>query len=330
MRGGHVLAKHVGNVSEPRPQNEYNRNPSYEGNNINLSEMHTDQKGGEQDSGSTGHAEPRPQNEYHRNPSYEGNNINLSEMHTVHMRSRTGEDPHSCIISGKNVVFSSNLGSHTETHTGEKWNPCCTEPPQIEEEQEELCTNQKGGEQDSGSTGHAEPRPQNQHRKRHQNKLSEMHCDTRQDSGESARDSEPKKRNQHPESSNNANNTDLSEMQSDTHTGKQPLKCDKCEKYFKYRSSLERHLIIHTGEKPYSCNTCGKRFTQKSKLNYHTKTHKGEKPYSCKIVKKNRIRIHTSEKLCGIFPILHSHVETHTGEELPKINEEQEELCTTQ
>ncbi|KAI9538480.1 hypothetical protein NQZ68_014224 [Dissostichus eleginoides] len=139
------------------------------------------------------------------------------------------------------------------------------EPPQIKEEQEELCTSpegeqlglepetdafmlnateeeseqqllshnshvaesldQKGGEQDSGSTGHAEPRPQNQHRKRHQNKLSEMHCDTRQESGESARDSEPKKRNQHPES---------------------------------------------------------------------------------------------------------THVETHTGEELPKINEEQEELCTTQ
>ncbi|KAI4832139.1 hypothetical protein KUCAC02_015116, partial [Chaenocephalus aceratus] len=41
-----------------------------------------DQEGGEQDSGSTGHAEPRPQNEYHRNTSYEGNNINLSEMHT--------------------------------------------------------------------------------------------------------------------------------------------------------------------------------------------------------------------------------------------------------
>ncbi|XP_033985953.1 zinc finger protein 62 homolog [Trematomus bernacchii] len=197
------------------------------------------------------------------------------------------------------------------------------EPPQIKEEQEELCTSQegeqlglepetdafmltateeesehqllshnshvaesqdqKGGVQASGSTGHAEPRPQNQHRKRHQSKLSEMHCDTRQDSGESARDSEPKKLNQHPESSNNANNTDLSEMQSDTHTGKQPLKCDKCEKYFKYRSSLERHLIIHTGEKPYSCNTCGKKFTQKSKLNYHTKTHKGEKSYSCKI-----------------------------------------------
>ncbi|XP_034093021.1 GDNF-inducible zinc finger protein 1-like [Gymnodraco acuticeps] len=200
------------------------------------------------------------------------------------------------------------------------------EPPQIKEEQEDLCTSpegeqlgleqdtdafmltateeasehqllshnshvaesqdQEGGEQDSGSTSSAKPKPQNQHRKRHQNKLSEMHCDTRQDSGESARNAEPKKRNQHPESKshrNNANNTDLLEMQSDTHTGKQPLKCDKCEKYFKYRSSLERHLIIHTGEKPYSCNTCGKRFTQKSKLNYHTKTHKGETSYSCKI-----------------------------------------------
>ena len=142
------------------------------------------------------------------------------------MRSHTGEDPHSCIISGKNVVFSSNLGSHTETHTGEKLNPCCTEPPQIEEEQEELCTSQEGeqlglepetdafmltateeesehqllshnshvaesqdqegGEQDSGSTGHAEPRPQNEYHKSQYNNvnnthLSELHCYT--DSG---------------------------------------------------------------------------------------------------------------------------------------------------
>ncbi|XP_033985891.1 zinc finger protein OZF-like [Trematomus bernacchii] len=47
-------------------------------------------------------------------------------------------------VSGKNTIFSSNLGSHTETHRGEKLNPCSTEPPQIEEEQEELCTSPEG------------------------------------------------------------------------------------------------------------------------------------------------------------------------------------------
>ncbi|XP_033985904.1 zinc finger and SCAN domain-containing protein 31-like [Trematomus bernacchii] len=143
-----------------------------------------------------------------------------------HMRGSHVLAKHVGNVSGKNTIFSSNLGSYTETHTGEKLNPCCTEPPQIEEEQEELCTSpegeqlgleqdtdafmltateeesehpllshnshvaesqdQEGGEQDSGSTGHAEPRPQNEYHKSQYNNvnnthLSELHCYT--DSG---------------------------------------------------------------------------------------------------------------------------------------------------
>jgi len=40
-----------------------------------------DQEGGEQDSGSTGHAEPRPQNEYHKSQYNNVNNTHLSELH---------------------------------------------------------------------------------------------------------------------------------------------------------------------------------------------------------------------------------------------------------
>ncbi|XP_033940146.1 zinc finger protein ZFP2-like [Pseudochaenichthys georgianus] len=110
------------------------------------------------------------------------------------------------------------------------------------------------------------------------------------------------------------------------------LKCDICEKDFTYKSKLQSHMRVHTGEKPYSCKICGKDFRHKFNLTIHLRIHSGEKPYDCKTcgkgfsdisALKSHLRTHTGEKpfscqTCG-KQFSHSasltiHSRTHTGE----------------
>jgi uncharacterized Zn-finger protein len=39
---------------------------------------------------------------------------------------------------------------------------------------------------------------------------------------------------------------------------KRPFKCKYCEKPFREKVSLKRHIRIHTGEKPFKCKSCDK------------------------------------------------------------------------
>uniref|UniRef100_A0AAX7TS29 C2H2-type domain-containing protein n=1 Tax=Astatotilapia calliptera TaxID=8154 RepID=A0AAX7TS29_ASTCA len=127
------------------------------------------------------------------------------------------------------------------------------------------------------------------------------------------------------------NDTLVSDSQSKTHTRKNSVQCNTCGKMFPYRSHLITHLRVHTGEKLYSCTVCGKRFGQKSDLERHVRIHTGEKPYSCAICGKKfreksgmerHVRIHTGEKphccsTCGKRFIqmiqLKKHMKIHTG-----------------
>lgn len=47
------------------------------------------------------------------------------------------------------------------------------------------------------------------------------------------------------------------------------LGCPICDKSFKTRQYLLRHIRIHTGEKPFPCPTCKTPFAKRSKLNIH-------------------------------------------------------------
>ncbi|XP_044051303.1 zinc finger protein 239-like [Siniperca chuatsi] len=224
------------------------------------------------------------------------------------------------------------------------------EPPQIKEEQEELCTSQEGEQlvlkQETDAfmltptdeeSDHSEPEPNrdkrllshNSHAAESQDQKGGKHGD----SG-STRDAEPN--NQHHKSktlTDNVYNSALSKIHHITHTGKSFFQCDTCGKDFKYQSQLNIHLRIHTGEKPYSCSSCGKRFNQTSGLNTHLKIHTGEKPFTCKTCGKRfsqtsnlntHIRIHTGEKpfsckTCGeefrFSCLLKVHMRrAHTGE----------------
>ncbi|XP_019954265.1 zinc finger protein ZFP2-like [Paralichthys olivaceus] len=84
-----------------------------------------------------------------------------------------------------------------------------------------------------------------------------------------------------------------------------PYTCSVCNKNFRIKSILTRHMKTHTGEKPYSCSVCGKSFIQRSYLHTHMNSHSGQKPHTCSFCGRGftqvgnmnaHMRIHTGEK----------------------------------
>ncbi|XP_040050652.2 uncharacterized protein LOC120830212 [Gasterosteus aculeatus] len=87
--------------------------------------------------------------------------------------------------------------------------------------------------------------------------------------------------------------------------GDKTFLCETCGKYFQHKKSLLAHVKrFHSVDQPYVCNTCGKRFMDKSPFELHKRVHSDEKPFSCQI--------------CGKYfkfsNGLKFHMETHTGE----------------
>ncbi|XP_050411931.1 zinc finger protein 596 isoform X2 [Patella vulgata] len=89
------------------------------------------------------------------------------------------------------------------------------------------------------------------------------------------------------------------------HTAKKVNNCELCNKSYFTKGELQDHTRVHTGEKPFICDFCGKTFTHRSNLHTHMKIHSGIRPYVCQIcnmsfLSKGHLRrhdlIHTGEK----------------------------------
>ncbi|XP_068202379.1 uncharacterized protein Wdr59 isoform X1 [Palaemon carinicauda] len=66
-----------------------------------------------------------------------------------------------------------------------------------------------------------------------------------------------------------------------THNTEKFYKCDECDKAFHYSTPLQIHKRVHSDERPYHCPSCSASFRSKANLKYHERLHSGERPIMC-------------------------------------------------
>ncbi|XP_034397983.1 zinc finger protein 91-like [Cyclopterus lumpus] len=239
-----------------------------------------------------------------------------------------------------------------------------SEPPQIKEEQEELCTSQEGEQlelkQETETfmltptyeeTDHSDDEtlifnpddavdlpvinsvvsvPKSDHgllsHNSHEAESQDHKRGRNGDSG-STKNATPKVKKrlcQRKRPTKSQSNPTMSMIDSNTPTDKMFFQCYMCEKAFQYKSQLQRHLLMHTGEKPFSCDTCGKRFSRTSSLTDHKRIHT-ELPQQN--VCKEEEEVLCEQQLC--IQERSSSLDQEDPEP-PQIKEEQEELSTNQ
>ncbi|XP_060933934.1 zinc finger protein 558-like [Limanda limanda] len=224
------------------------------------------------------------------------------------------------------------------------------QPPQIKEEEEELCTSQEGEQlllkQKNDAVMITPTYEEIDHRweepKSGQLLSNNSPVAKSQDHRESidvypgsTRDEESKKEKRCHENTSHSDNVDNSsptKSQCYTHTSKTSLTYETFQRAFQCESELNMHLRNQTGERPYSCITCRKRFCHIKHLQQHIRIHMDEKPYLCETCGKSfkttiamlvHARTHKYVKsntcnTCGKNfshkSSLEVHKKTHTGE----------------
>ena len=101
--------------------------------------------------------------------------------------------------------------------------------------------------------------------------------------------------------------------------------CDTCDRAFKEKALLIKHLSCHMETKPHECLECGKKFTKPNLLREHKKRHFEDGTFQCNYCNKKfftpnklreHIRIHTGEaplkcNICGKGFKRHSNLSEH-------------------
>ncbi|KAI3371996.1 hypothetical protein L3Q82_006865 [Scortum barcoo] len=280
-----------------------------------------DQKGDNNvDLGSTRCAESEPQKSHHKSRSH-SNSVYNSNLSEIHHNIQTDKESLKCDTCGKAFRFQSKLQRHMSVHTELPRQHVFTEevladqqlciqegnsslhredlePPQIKEEQEDLCISREGRQlvlkQETETfmltptdedSGHIEDQTLNLNPEKFLiatekgsvvNMLVTLASDPKGDHHFPTHNSQlTKSQDQKGVEHENPGLTRsrLPEEKSQHHEGQESLKCGACEKGFESKSRLQKHLRIHTGERPYICKTCGKTFRFRSNLTVHIRVH---------------------------------------------------------
>lgn len=102
-------------------------------------------------------------------------------------------------------------------------------------------------------------------------------------------------------------NSEMRKHIANRHQTTRPFGCDQCNKTFKNRHSLNKHLKIHSGVKPYVCSVCSESYAALSSLKIHERRHTGDKPYTCKFCKKSFADSSTHKQHVSILSLIESH-----------------------
>ncbi|XP_067456477.1 zinc finger protein 271-like [Thunnus thynnus] len=358
----HVVSMSVKSSVEPEP----NSDDQLFSHNSHVAESQDHKRGKYGDSGSTRKAEPKLKKRPYRSKNHTNNEDNSTTL-KIHSNTDTGEKSFKCDICGKSFMCKSILHRHLRVHTELPQQHVCKEeevladqqlcdleknssldqedpePPQIKEEQKELCT----------SLDQEDPEPP-QIKEEQKELCTSLEgewlvlkqetetfmltptCDESEDQtlDLSPDEAQSEAEEEHvvsmsvqssvvPEPNNDdqlfSHNSHVAESQ-DHKRGKHgdSGSTRKAEPKLKKRrhrrknhtnnednsTKLKIHNNTDTGEKSLKCGTCGKSFMCKSILHRHLRVHTGDRPYPC----------NTCEKRFSQPGALKAHLRIHTGE----------------
>ena len=95
-----------------------------------------------------------------------------------------------------------------------------------------------------------------------------------------------------------------------THTKIKDFQCTTCDKKFKWKLSMLKHIrYTHLEERQFQCETCQKSFLDKNYLKVHVKIHSGGTTY-----KKGDFLCDICDKSLNSLRTFNEHSYIHTGE----------------